>query len=193
MFSQEHQGEECVKPRFEAGFNRANNIIVNINKNINSENIILLVSIVDEWIEKFYKSCEKSSNCKVIFIFDAYGEDYSCVTIFHNYLTSVHERYPKTTFDGVLQYAEGCPALMYMLLRERIANKCESNDGVKYGKSSLKFHVVNSQFKNEIAKLLIEKKIKKELLSLCFPTDEKNTIQYCGEVIFDEGFATVIQ
>jgi hypothetical protein len=100
-------------------------------------------------------------------------------------------------FAGVLQYAEGSVALMYMLMTDRVVKPDEVGQTqmgvVKMGQSALKFTIVPTQFKNDIAKILIENKIKKELLQLCFPPDEKSVMQYCGDVVFNDGFGTIME
>lgn len=198
MFAHENQHEQDeTKPDFEAGFNRSNDIIVNISKPINSTSIVMLIATMDEWLDKFYSSNSQDTGCKVICIFDSYGDDFSCVTLFYNYLKSTLEKHPKVAFVGVLQYAEGSVALMYMLMHQRVVKPDEVGQTqmgvVKMGQSALKFNVIPSQFKNDVAKYLFENKIKKELLLLCFPPDDKSCIQYCGEVVMDDGFGTVLE
>lgn len=200
MFAHENQHEHEQteqKSEFEAGFNRSGDIIVNIGKPINSTSVVVLIALMDEWIDKFYSSHSQNSGCKVICVFDSYGDDFSCVTIFYNYMKSTLEKYPKISFVGVLQYAEGSVAFMYMLMNQRIVKPeaiSQSPMGnVKVGQSTLKFNVIDPQFKNEIAKYLFENKIKKELLPLCFPPDEKSCLFYCGEVVMDDGFGTTLE
>lgn len=200
MFSHEsqhdqHDVKQAEKPDFEAGFNRSNDIIVNIAKPINNTSIMVLISTMDDWIDKFYSNNSQNSGCKMICIFDSYGDDFSCVTLFYNYMKSALEKHPKVSFVGVLQYAEGNVALMYMLMRQRVVKPDEvaqsQMGAVKMGQSALKFNVIPTEFKNDVAKYLFENKIKKELLSLCFPPDDKSCITYCGEVVMIDGFGTV--
>jgi len=197
MFDPEDSQNGENKSQFEAGFNQNGNIIVKINERINSNSIILLIAIMDDRTEKFYNINDKNEKCNVICIFDSYGDDFCCVTTFYNYMKNNFTKYPKITYTGVLEYAEGNSALMYMLLQERVVKSGESaktNTGIaKIGQSALKFTFVDTQFKNEIAKYLIENKIKTELLKLCFPSSEELPIQYCGNIIYDDGFGTKLQ
>lgn len=199
MFEHDFQNDDInneQKPDFEAGLNRNNDIIVNITKPINSTNIIVLIATMEEWLNKFYSVNSKNSRCKMICVFDSYGDDFSCVTLFYNYMKSALTKYSKVIFVGLLQYAEGSVALMYMLMKQRIVKPDEiaqsQMGNVKMCQSSLKFNVT-TQFKNEIAKYLIENKITKELLPLCFPSDDNSCVQYCGEVIMSDGFGNVLE
>ena len=191
----EQENKEENKPQFEAGFNRGNDIIVNITKHIDSSNIVLLIATIDEWIDKFYSSAPETAGCKVVCIFDAYGEDFTCVTIFYNYIKSVIEKRQKVSFTGLLGHAEGNVALMYMLMNERLAKpdeRAQSQTGiVRMGQSALLFNVVQPQLKNDIAKYFFDNKIDKKVIQLCFPSDDKSRIQYCGDTISDCGFATM--
>lgn len=198
MFAHEDHSEQTEsdnKPQFETGFNRGNDIIVNITKNINSTTVVLLIATIDEWVDKFYSSAPANAGCKVICLFNAYGEDVSCVTTFYNYMKSLLEKRPKVAFTGILEYAEGNVALMYMLMPERIAKsdeKAQTQTGiVKMGQSALLFNVISTQSKNEIAKYFFDNKIDKKAIPLCFPSDDKSRIQYCGETIAESGFATM--
>lgn len=195
MFSNEEENVEQSnnKPQFETGFNRGNDIIVNITRHIDSSNIVMLIATIDEWVDKFYSSAPINSGCKVVCLFNAYGEDLQCVTLFSNYMKGLLEKKPKVSFVGLLEYAEGNVALMYMLMHERITKpdaRGQSQSGiVKMGQSALLFNVVPTQYKNEIAKYLFDNKIDKNVIQLCFPVDEKTRIQYCGETIQESGFA----
>lgn len=195
MFNSEQENTNN-KPEFEAGFNQSQDIIVNIKKQINSTNINVLIATIDEWVDKFYSMRSKETGCKVICIFDTYGTDYSCVTSFSNYIESLTEKRPKVVFAGVLEYAEGAPALMYMLMTDRVVQTdqtAQTNSGMaKMGQSVIKFLHVPTNTKNEMAKIVI-KKIKKELLPLCFPANVESEIQICGELVYNDGYGTILQ
>jgi hypothetical protein len=196
MFShEEHEPEVQNKPQFEAGFNRGGDIIVNITKKIDSVNTNTLILTIDEWIDKFYNVNNPNRGCKVVCIFDAYGEDYSCVKTFQNYMKNTIEKKPKVTFVGIVTHAEGSVSYMYMIMPERIVKsdeKAQTQSGiVRMGQSSLKFSVVSPEVKNEIAKMLFENKIDKKIIPLCFPQDEKSCVQYCGEIIADYEFGII--
>lgn len=195
------QSENQESRQFEAGFGRSREIIVKINKNINIETIELLNSVTEEWVNKFYSGTSSRNECIVNFIFDASGTDFRCVIMFDDCLKRLVSKYPKITFTGILEYAEGSVALMYMLMNKRmvIPNTREQgpNGITQVGKSALKFTVVpivtneEKKIKNNISKIFMDN-ITREQLKLCFPKNEQEVIQLCGDVIADDGFGTLL-
>jgi hypothetical protein len=198
MFSDPTETSEKKPNSFETGRDQRGNPVVKIEIPINMTNIDILITKIDEQINNFFSGKPITTSCKLIFVFDSYGDNFLCTIKFGNYIKSLQQRYTKLTFVGILEHAEGNVALMYMLLHERIVQVggvVQTMGGMQEKPTSnLRFSTIsNVEVKNEIAKLLLENKIKIDLQKLCFPSAKDIDIQYCGECIFNDGFGTVLQ
>jgi hypothetical protein len=188
---------------FEFKFNprEDSNVYIEINENITKQKISNMILKTHEILNQFYSEKNKTEKYNISYIFDAYGDDISCVDDFIDHIKEIKTNHENVTLKGILAYGENVAALMYMCLPDRtyVGEKIQQgvdidNDGKqfiaqqKYIIGSLSFFPVNDDnIKNKIKEVLVSNNIDEQTIDLCFPTIEEyeKNIYYCGDILIE--------
>lgn len=175
-------------------------IVIIIDRPITKKNLEIAINTLNEHIFNFFKDKKSSTECMVEYRLDSIGGDLDCFFIFNDYMNEMKQKYPNLKFSSIPIYTDCVASLLYMLADERIVipDSVSPMMEAKTSSCSLKFSSIFpasdkndtvTKARNDICRILFNKGFKLDMVNLCLPKEEKDELQYCGDIIHMDGFA----